>query len=198
MPLRVIAGSAKGRRLKLVPGDTTRPIMDRVKEALFSILGRDIVDTTFLDLFAGTGSVGIEALSRGAAHTTFVDLERKAVQTINENLELTRLSERANVRRSDALALLKSSPDRGYDFIYIAPPQYKGLWVKVMEALEANPAWIPEGTEVIVQIDPSEREPVKASRLALEDERRYGKTLLLFYVAEPPREQSEKEEVKHD
>ena len=198
MPLRVIAGSAKGRRLKLVPGDTTRPIMDRVKEALFSILGRDIVDSTFIDLFAGTGSVGIEALSRGAAHTTFVDLERNAVQTIKSNLELTRLGERADVRRSDALALLKRAPDRGYDFIYIAPPQYKGLWVKVIEALESNPAWIPEGTEVIVQIDPSEQEPVKTSRLTLEDERRYGKTLLLFYVAEPPREQSVKEEVDHD
>src|SRR5215213_7639187 len=145
MPLRVIAGSAKGRRLKLVPGDTTRPIMDRVKEALFSILGRDIVDAAVLDLFAGTGSVGIEALSRGAAHVTFVDLERQAVETIKANLDLTRLAERANVRRADALALLNNPPDRRYEFIYVAPPQYKGLWVKVIEALEANPAWIPEG-----------------------------------------------------
>ena len=71
MPIRVIAGSAKGRKLKLVPGDSTRPIMDRAKEALFNILGIDIQGCTFLDLFAGTGSVGIEALSRGA-HASFI------------------------------------------------------------------------------------------------------------------------------
>jgi 16S rRNA (guanine(966)-N(2))-methyltransferase RsmD len=183
MPLRVIAGLAKGRRLKMVPGDTTRPIMDRVKEALFSIIGRDIVDTLFLDLFAGTGSVGIEALSRGAASVTFVDLDRKAVQTIKENLEITRLQERAVVRRADALALLNAPPDQSYDYIYVAPPQYNRLWVSALEALEANPVWIPPGTSVIVQIDPKEREAVNLKRLVLEDERKYGKTLLLFFVA---------------
>lgn len=188
MPMRVIAGTARGRRLKMVPGDTTRPIMDRVKEALFSILGRGIVDTAFLDLYAGTGSVGIEALSRGAAWVTFVDLDRMAIQTIRENLDITRLSERAAVRRTDALELLKAGPDQPYDYIYVAPPQYKGLWARTLEALDAHPAWIPDGTEVIVQIDPKERTPVTLARLALEDERQYGKTLLLFYrsTSAPP------------
>ena len=128
MSLRVIAGSAKGRRLKMVPGDTARPIMDRVKEALFSIIGYDILDSVMLDLFAGTGSVGIEALSRGAARVTFVDLDRQAIQTIRENLTITRFAERAVVRRADALEVLKARPDEAYDFIYVAPPQYKGLW----------------------------------------------------------------------
>lgn len=188
MPIRVIAGIAKGRRLKLVPGDSTRPIMDRVKEALFSILGREIQGATVLDLFAGTGSVGIEALSRGAAHVTFVDLDRRAVETVRDNLELTRLSEKATLRRADAFAVLRGTPDRVYDFIYIAPPQYKGMWVEALEVLEANPAWIPDGTRVIVQIDPTELKAVTLKRLQLEDERRYGKTLLLFYAAEPPAE----------
>jgi len=183
MPIRVIAGSAKGRRLKMVPGDTTRPVMDRVKEALFSILGRSIYDATILDLFAGTGSVGIEALSRGAAHVTFVDLDRMAVQTVRENLELTRFVDKSTVRRADALAVVKAPPDRHYDLIYVAPPQYKRLWVDAVTALDKNAAWLPDGTRVIVQIDPSERQDLTLERLSLTDERTYGKTLLLFYVA---------------
>jgi 16S rRNA (guanine966-N2)-methyltransferase len=184
MPIRVIAGSAKGRRLKLVPGESTRPIMDRVKEALFSILGRDIMDTVILDLFAGTGSVGIEALSRGAAHVLFVDLDKQAIQTIRENLELTKLADRAEVRRTDALGLLRGKPDQEYDYIYIAPPQYKALWLQTLQALDDHPVWIPPGTWVIVQIDPKERQDITLKYLALEDERLYGKTLLLFFVAQ--------------
>ena len=103
MPIRVIAGSAKGRKLKLVPGDSTRPIMDKVKEALFNIIGRNIYGAVFLDLFAGTGSVGIEALSRGAKKAVFVDLERKAIDTIQDNLTAAKLSEKAIVKRADAL-----------------------------------------------------------------------------------------------
>ncbi|MBN2303959.1 MAG: RsmD family RNA methyltransferase, partial [Anaerolineae bacterium] len=90
--MRVIAGSAKGRKLKMVPGDSTRPVMDRVKEALFNILGTSVMDCSFLDLFAGTGSVGIEALSRGAERAVFVDMDRFAIRTIHENLALTRLA----------------------------------------------------------------------------------------------------------
>src|SRR6185295_15055806 len=87
--MRVIAGAARGRRLSAVPGDTTRPITDRAKEALFSILAPEIEDARVLDLFAGTGSVGIEALSRGAAACTFVELEKRAIDTIRGNLEHT-------------------------------------------------------------------------------------------------------------
>ncbi|HNS38872.1 MAG TPA: RsmD family RNA methyltransferase, partial [Promineifilum sp.] len=94
MPARVISGKAKGRRLKLVPGDTTRPIMDRVKESLFNILG-DIQGTRWLDLYAGTGQVGIEALSRGAAAVVFIDKARAAIQTIRDNLNHTQLMDGA-------------------------------------------------------------------------------------------------------
>jgi 16S rRNA (guanine966-N2)-methyltransferase len=92
MSARVISGKARGKRLKLVPGDTTRPIMDRVKESLFNILGV-VSGTRWLDLFAGTGQVGIEALSRGAAAVVFVDSGRAAVQTVRDNLAFTRLDE---------------------------------------------------------------------------------------------------------
>jgi 16S rRNA (guanine966-N2)-methyltransferase len=181
MSIRVIAGIAKGRRLKLVPGDTTRPVMDRVKEALFSILGREILDATFLDLFAGTGSVGIEALSRGAKQAVFIDLERKAVQTIQENLALTKLADKAVVRQGNALHVLKHQPTQVFDFIYVAPPQYKGLWLQTLSALDANPVWISPNTTVIVQIDPSEESQVTLQHLELNDQRRYGNTSLWFF-----------------
>jgi len=184
MSLRVIAGSAKGRRLKPVPGDSTRPIMDRVKEALFSIIGREIYDARVLDLFAGTGSVGIEALSRGAAYTLFTDLNRNAIRTIHQNLEITGLGDLATVRRTDALVMLQGPPPTPpFDLIYIAPPQYKGLWLDVLNAIDANPAWVPDDeTSVIVQIDPQEYQEAEFTHLEVTDTRKYGNTMLIFYV----------------
>jgi 16S rRNA (guanine(966)-N(2))-methyltransferase RsmD len=194
MSIRVIAGSAKGRRLKLVPGESTRPIMDRVKEALFNIIGRKIYDAAFLDLFAGTGSVGIEALSRGAAHALLTDLEPKAIRTIEENLKLTGFSGRATVRKTDAFTLLGQKPDQPYNFVYIAPPQYKQLWVASLEALDKNPAWLDADGRVIAQIDPIEQTTLELKHLELEDERRYGNTVLLFFRFRPV----EREEPERD
>lgn len=184
MPLRVIAGTAKGRRLKMVPGDSTRPVMDRVKEACFNIIGRRILDATFLDLFAGTGSVGIEALSRGAKKAVFVETDKKAVQTIQANLELTRLGERAIIRRADVLSFLKSQSAAPFDFIYVAPPQYQGIWLTTLQALDTYPGWLGKDTTVIVQIDPTEHQQVVFQHLTTIDERRYGKTMLWFLA--PP------------
>jgi 16S rRNA (guanine(966)-N(2))-methyltransferase RsmD len=181
MSIRVIAGTARGRRLKLVPGDSTRPIMDRVKEALFSILGPGIVDSRFLDLFAGTGSVGIEALSRGAAQAVMLDLDRRAVETIQDNVRAARVEDRAVIRRADAFAFLEKPPRDPFHYIYIAPPQYQGLWKRALQMIDARPDWFGDETTVIAQIDPSEREPLQLRHLMLDDERKYGKTLLLFY-----------------
>ncbi len=180
MSIRVIAGSAKGRQLKLVPGDSTRPVMDRVKEALFSILGRTIYDSVFLDSFAGTGSIAIEALSRGGSHAIMLDIDKRAVQTINENLTLTKLTDKATVRRADAFVYLAGKPERAFDFIYIAPPQYQDLWLKALQLIDTQPGWLaPEGT-IIVQIDPVENKPLELKAFIAQDERKYGKTLLLF------------------
>jgi 16S rRNA (guanine(966)-N(2))-methyltransferase RsmD len=194
MPLRVIAGSAKGRRLKLVPGDSTRPIMDRVKEALFSIIGRDILYSHFLDLFAGTGSVGIEALSRGADRAMLVDLDRQAIKTIHENLAIAQVADRAVVRHADALALLRRPPTDAYDFIYVAPPQYQHLWRDTLLALDANPAWLTQDTVVIVQIDPHEQSEIELSHLTPYDQRRYGKTLLWFFETKSSPESATEEQ----
>lgn len=181
MSTRVIAGSAKGQRLKLVPGDSTRPVMDKVKEALFSIIGQSIANATFLDLFGGTGAVGIEALSRGAAHTLFVERNKLAYDTIVDNLTATRLQERAEVHLVDAFELLREPPRASFDYIYIAPPQYDGLWLQAMQALDANSEWLQPHTTVIVQIDPTEQEDALFRHLRDYDLRRYGNTLLWFF-----------------
>lgn len=181
MSLRVISGSAKGRRLKSVPGDTTRPITDRVKEALFDILASDVIDSRWWDLFGGTGAVGIEALSRGAAFVRFTDSNRAPIDTIKANLTATRLTSRAEAKKADALAMLATHPDQQFHYIYIAPPQYQGLWIETLYLLDEHPDWLAEDSWVIVQIAPKEYQPLELKSLAKFDERKYGSTLLIFY-----------------
>jgi 16S rRNA (guanine(966)-N(2))-methyltransferase RsmD len=181
--MRVIAGIAKGHRLQSVPGDTTRPITDRAKEALFSILGDWIDDTRVLDLFGGTGAVGIEALSRGAAHAHFVDRERRAIQTIRANLAHCKLDEYAAVAQGDSFGFLASHRGDPFDLIYVAPPQYQDLWRKALRLIDAHPHLLARNGAVIVQIHPREDAPLDLQYLEEYDRRRYGSVLLIFYAA---------------
>ena len=188
MHLRVVTGEAKGRKLKTLKTMTgTRPIMDRVKTALFDILSREIRGSRFLDLFAGTGGVGIEALSRGAAHATFIEMDRKILQLVRDNLQITKLADRADALQADAFTFLeqanRSAGRTPYDIVYVAPPQYHEMAARALALLDTSPLVSEKGL-VIVQIDPKEREGIVAvpcTRLALTDERRYGNTLLMFY-----------------
>lgn len=182
--MRVISGSAKGRNLQSVPGDSTRPITDRVKEALFNILGADVVDAQFLDLFGGTGGVGIEALSRGAARVIFIEKNRKAQETIKANLLHTHLNDRAEIVRGDAFTYL-AGPPRVFHYIYVAPPQYQRLWAHALELIDAQPAWLAEDGEVIVQIHPKEYEAVPLVNFEEIEQRKYGSTWLVFYEHKP-------------
>ncbi len=179
--MRVISGSAKGIKLVSVPGKSTRPITDRVKEALFNIIGPRVVDKTFLDLFGGTGAVGIEALSRGADHVTFLEINYRAYKVIQQNLQSTNLYEYATVLKKDAFAFLRKEPQEAFDFIYIAPPQYHGLWDKAMQLLDENPGWSALTGSVIVQIHPKEFNDNDYANFDLVDQRSYGDTHLLFY-----------------
>jgi len=181
MTLRVISGSARGRRLKSVPGDITRPVTDRVKEALFNILAGDVIDSSWWDAFGGTGAIGIEALSRGAAFVRFSDLNRAPIETIKANLLLTHFESRAETHREDAFARLSSTPQRTFDYIYIAPPQYQAMWSRALLELDANPAWLALEGWAIVQIDPKEDSQRALKNLEEFDRRRYGSTLLIFY-----------------
>jgi 16S rRNA (guanine966-N2)-methyltransferase len=114
---RIIAGKAKGMRLADVPGNSTRPITDRVKESLFNIIGQDIEDSALFDLFGGTGSVGIEALSRGAALVQFNDFNPKATQIIQKNLVYTRLEKKGHISNSDAFVYLSRLPNHKFEYI---------------------------------------------------------------------------------
>lgn len=179
---RIISGKARGIRLQDVPGDITRPVTDRVKEAFFNILSNDIVEAHFLDLFGGTGSIGIEALSRGASSCTFIDLHAPAIQTIKANLKTTRLESNARVHQMDAFRYLESSPSEKYEYIYIAPPQYKEMWIKALEMVDQKVELLTEDGWVIVQIHPVELAEVTLSNLHEFDRREYGSTVLLFYA----------------
>jgi 16S rRNA (guanine(966)-N(2))-methyltransferase RsmD len=187
--MRVIAGIAKGRKLKAVPSETTRPITDRTKEALFGILDDWIIEARVLDLFSGTGAVGIEALSRGAAHVTFVEKSPAATRIIGENLRLTGLAAKALVKRGDVFNFLERPPPHGqaYDLIYIAPPQYQQIWIKTIQMIDrALDDWLLPDGAVIVQIHPVEYEELTLPNLVLYDERKYGSTLLCFYERNEP------------
>jgi 16S rRNA (guanine966-N2)-methyltransferase len=178
---RIIAGTAKGIRLKVAPGDITRPITDRVKEALFNIIGSDIFDSSFLDLFGGTGSVGIEALSRGAKFARFIDLNRTAIDAIRNNLEATKLLAKANLVQSDAFNYLSRKTDLTFDYVFIAPPQYKEMWKKSLLLIDQHAEWLNPEAWVIVQIDPIEYQKVDLKNLEEFDSRKYGSTLLIFF-----------------
>jgi 16S rRNA (guanine966-N2)-methyltransferase len=174
----------------MVPGQGTRPILDRVKTALFDILRPRIAGMHVLDLFAGSGSVGIEALSQGAAWCTFIDRAASAVATIMTNLEGTGLAQNAEVLRGDALNYLRET-DRKFDFIYVAPPQQKQLWIAAMRRLAQRPELLdgpvadPDagGTSgiAIAQIDPREYEYLEIGGIRETRQKRYGNTLLVFY-----------------
>jgi 16S rRNA (guanine(966)-N(2))-methyltransferase RsmD len=179
--MRVIAGSARGTRLLGPPSGTgARPITDRAKEALFSILGPSLAGARFLDLFSGTGAVGIEALSRGAAEAVFVERHPAMVRTLRQNLEKTGLAGRTRIARADVFDYLRREPE-GFDVVYVAPPQYRRLWADALELLDQRPGWVAEDGQVVVQVHPVELEEVELRSLRETDRRDYGKVTLAFY-----------------
>ena len=132
--MRVITGTARGMRLKELPGLETRPTTDKVKEAVFSIVQFDIEGRRVLDLFGGTGQMGIEALSRGAASCTFVDLRKEAAAVIRDNLSHTGLAERGKVVQGDYLAFLTGCREK-FDLIFLDPPYGTGMLEKALEMI---------------------------------------------------------------
>jgi 16S rRNA (guanine966-N2)-methyltransferase len=138
--------------------------------------------TRWLDLFAGTGQVGIEALSRNADWVVFVDSSRLAVKTVSENLKRTRLLDKADTIHADAFNYLRQFSGEAFDVIYVAPPQYRNLWDQALLEIDKSPGcFLKSDGMVIIQIDPKEYEPIQLKTLELFDNRRYGNTMLLFF-----------------
>lgn len=134
--MRVIAGSARHIQLKTVPGTDTRPTTDRIKETLFNMLQFQLMDAAILDLFSGSGAIGIEALSRGAKKAVFIENQRQAAACIFENLEHTNLKEKAEVYITDVISGLRQLRQREtFDFIFMDPPYKEGYEPKVLETI---------------------------------------------------------------
>ena len=180
--MRVIAGKAKGRRLRAVEGSDKRPTTDRVKESIFSVMGEKVHDADVLDLFAGTGNLGIEALSRGARTALLVDKDRPASKIIGENLKLTSFLSQAEIWTCDvfaALSRLRSLSQR-FDVIFADPPYGQGLGQKTLSTLEKSPVLKAQGLFVL---EHPIGEDIRAcgSPLKLINRKIYGQTAVHFF-----------------
>ena len=179
---RIIAGSARGIRLE-APGAATRPLADRVKQTLFAIVEPDLRDARVLDLFAGSGAAGLEALSRGAMHVTFIERDAEATAVIARNVARTRLGgERVAIVRSDVLAWLRSraAPHAGPIDIAIVDPPYAETEL-LRAALEGLEPLLAPGARVVAKHFWRDAPPARIGLLASERERRFGETALTFY-----------------
>lgn len=175
--MRVITGTARGRRLITLEGEDVRPTTDRVKEALFSIIQFEIEGRKVLDLFAGSGQLGIEALSRGAKSAVFVDLSKKSVEVVKQNLESTGLGKNAIVLNTDSIAFAASRADR-HDVAFLDPPYRTGLLQKALP-LTAN--IMNEGGVIVCEAPFDEELPETAVNFKMTKEYKYGKIKLVTY-----------------
>jgi len=179
---RIIAGTLKGLRLKSIPGKETRPITDRVKENLFNIIGNDILESSFLDAFSGTGSVGIEAYSRGAEFVQFIEKTKVPFSVLDNNLECIKDNNSYSIINADAFIFMKTLSSRSFDYVFIAPPQYHQMWQIALKIIDENKDLLNSDGWIIVQIDPLEYESLQFENFSEFDQRKYGNTLLVFYI----------------
>lgn len=148
--MRVIAGTAKSLRLKTPDGTDTRPTTDRIKETLFNMLQPYLADAVFIDLYSGSGGIGIEALSRGARHAYFVENNKNALACITANLQFTKFTDRATVLKQDVLSALQSIHEKEADVIFMDPPYDRGYEKEVLRILE-NAPFVTERTLIVME-----------------------------------------------
>jgi 16S rRNA (guanine966-N2)-methyltransferase len=178
--MRVIAGSARGTVLKTIEGMATRPTVDRVKEALFSSIQFNIRDAHCLDAFAGSGALGIEALSRGASHVVFVDAALACHKVIVDNLLKTRFTERSTLMKGDILEVIKRYNGSPFDLVFLDPPYGKGMCKVVMEALIAKNL-LSGGAMILVEHDHSEVLDDHYGVVHKSASKKYGNTYITKY-----------------
>lgn len=178
--MRVIAGTAKGTKLNSIDDISTRPTLDRVKEPLFSIIQNYLPEANVLDLFAGSGALGIEALSRGSKHCTFCDKSYKSIQMLKENINKTRMEEKSTILNVDYNKCLEGLKEK-YDVIFIDPPYKQDIAVKAIEKI-INLKILSKDGIIILETDEEERELEELKKVQVEvyDKRKYGRVKLLF------------------
>ena len=175
--MRVITGTARGRRLKTPPGLDTRPTTDKVKESIFNIIQFDIEGRRVLDLFAGCGQMGIEALSRGAEHCTFVEMRRDASAVVRENLAVCQLEAQGSVKQMDAPAYLQSCREK-FDLVFLDPPYEGELLAQALNLITLIDI-VSEHGIIICEISSEGKRPKLAEPYAIVKEYKYGKTTIL-------------------
>jgi len=199
MTVRVVAGSAKGRPLKSVPGNGTRPTTDKVKEAVFSMIGPYFEGGAALDLFAGTGGLGIEALSRGMEHAVFVDLEPKSIDTIRANLKATGFESNAEVYRNDAGRALSAMEKRGrsFELVFLDPPYRLKLGDELMGTMAAKGLLQAEAV-IVLEHESGYDYPEDIPGFYRQRQAVYGETAISIYRYEPEEREPAREEEAHD
>lgn len=180
--MRIISGTAKGTKLYTLDGNQTRPTLDRVRESLFNILQKDIKESKFLDLFGGSGAIGLEAASRGAKKVVICDIEKRAVDIINRNIEKTHLKDNIIVYNFDYEKLLKEVINEQYDLIYIDPPYNSNYAINALKLIIKNEL-ANDNTKIMIETDDTQKllNQVKDIKINLYDKRKYGRAEILFF-----------------
>ncbi len=177
--MRVITGTAKGIRLKTLEGMDVRPTTDRVKEGMFSSIQFELRDAKVLDLFAGSGQLGIEALSRGARQAVFVDASANSLSITRENLERTRLMDRAELHKMDAFAFLRRCPEEDFDFILLDPPYRKDILLELLPILGDK---LKKTGKIVCEHEKELQIPEKILNLQLQKQYFYGKIVVSVFA----------------
>ena len=179
--MRIISGTARGTKLFTLTGDNTRPTLDRVKESLFNIINRKIYEAKVLDLFAGSGAIGLESASRGAEKVVLCDNSKEAINIINKNIEKTHLKEKVELMKSDAIIALEKLKNEKYDIIFLDPPYNSQLIEKTVEKVFSQDMLSTDGT-LIVETDDEERilKEIEKYKENIYDTRNYGRVKLIF------------------
>ena len=179
--MRIISGTARGTKLYTLEGQTTRPTLDRVKESLFNIIQNEIPNSIFLDLFSGSGAIGLEAASRGARKAILCDKSKDAIQIIKKNIEKTHLSEKVELYNLDYEALLKNKVKEKLDIVYIDPPYDSDFVIKSIKCI-IEQKLADENSVIIIETDDEQRILKDLENLEIEvtDTRKYGRASLIF------------------
>ncbi len=179
--MRIISGTARGTKLFTLEGETTRPTLDRVKESMFNIIQNEVQNSIFIDLFSGSGAIGLEAASRGAKRVILCDKSKQAINIINKNIEKTHIKEKVELYNLDYELLLKTKIKEQADIIYIDPPYKSDFAINAVNIILEN-GLVSEHSTIIIETDEEEKilRELEKIEIKITDKRKYGRAILIF------------------